>query len=96
MTDLATLLTNKMATPLESCTKFEIRSSIRFLHAEQIKPIEIYRRISSVYGANSLSQDRVYKWIKKFENGVTTLDDSPRPGQAYRVINKSNVLGSKW
>ena len=34
------------------------------------------------YGDARLSQQQVYEWSRKFANGVTSMEDAPRPGQA--------------
>jgi len=28
----------------------------------------------------------VYEWTRKFMNGISSVTDSPRPGQAHRVV----------
>ena len=40
----------KMAAPLETCTREEKRSVIRFLRVEGVKPIEVHRRMKVQYG----------------------------------------------
>ena len=72
----------KMAAPLETCTREEQLSVIRFLRSEGVKPIEIHRRMKVQYGDACLSQQQVYGWGRKFANGVTSVEDAPRPGQA--------------
>ena len=76
----------KMAAPLETCTKEEQRCVIRFLRSEGVKPIEIHRRMKVQYGDACLSQQQVYEWSRKFANGVTSVEDAPRPGQAQQVV----------
>ncbi|PNF34305.1 hypothetical protein B7P43_G16292 [Cryptotermes secundus] len=81
----------KMAAPLETCTREEQRSVIRFLCSEGVKPIEIYRRMKFQYGDACLSQQQVYEWSRKFANGVTSVEDAPRLGQAHRVVTPENT-----
>jgi len=38
------------------------------------------------YGDACLSLQQVYEWTRKFMNGVSSVRDSPRPGQAHLVI----------
>jgi len=33
-----------------------------------------------------MSLQQVYEWSRKFLNGVSSVTDSPRPGQAHRVV----------
>ncbi|XP_050925028.1 histone-lysine N-methyltransferase SETMAR [Lates calcarifer] len=53
----------------KACSRIEQRSVIKFLVAEGCKPIEIHRRMSTVYGATCFSQKNVYKWAKLFKEG---------------------------
>jgi hypothetical protein len=78
----------KMATPLETCTKEEQRSVIRFLTSEGVKPIEIHCRMKAKYGDACLSQQQVYEWSRKFTICVTSVKDAPRLGQPHRVVTK--------
>jgi len=71
-----------MAAPLETCTREEQRYVIRFLHSEGVKLTEIHRRMKYQYGDTCLSQQQVCEWGRKFANGVTSVEDAPRPGQA--------------
>jgi len=71
-----------MAVPLDHCTKQEKRSVVRFLFSKGVKPIEIYRRMRIQYGDRCMSRTQVYEWTDKFKNGVTSVEDSPRPGPA--------------
>ena len=74
-----------MAAPLATCTKEEQRLAILFYN-EGVKPIEIHRRMKFQYGDACLSLQQVYEWTRKFMNGISSLTDSPRPGQAHRVV----------
>ena len=81
----------KMAAPLETCTREEQRCVIRFLRSEGVKPIEIRRRMKVQYSDACLSQQQVYEWSRKFTNGVTSVEDARRPGQAQRVVTPQNI-----
>ena len=80
-----------MAAPLATCTKEEKRSVIRFLSSEGLKPIEIHRRMNVQYGNACLSLQQVYEWSRKFMNGVTSVTEDPRPGQAHRVVKAEDI-----
>ena len=75
----------KMAAPLATCTKEDRRSVIHFC-SEGVKPIEIHRRMKVQYGDAYLSLQQVYEWTRKFMNGISSVTDSPRPGQAHPVV----------
>jgi hypothetical protein len=66
----------KIAVPLETCTKEEQRSVIRFLTSEGVKPIEIHHRMKAKYGDACLSQQQMYKWSRKFTNCATSGDET--------------------
>jgi len=72
-----------MVAPLAACTKEEQRSVMRFLRSEGVKPIEIHQRMEVQYGDACLSLQQVYEWSSKFLNGVSSVTDSPRQGQAH-------------
>jgi len=75
-----------MAAPLATCTKEEQRSVIRFLSSEVVKRTELHRRIKVQYGDACPSLQQVYERAMKFTNGISSVTDSPRPGQAHRVV----------
>jgi len=80
-----------MAAPLAPCTKEEQRSVICVLRSEGVKPIEINRPMEVQYGDACLSLQQVYEWSRKFLNGVSSVTDSPRPGQAHRVVTPEAI-----
>ena len=80
-----------MAAPLGISTSEEQRSVIRFLRSEGLKLIEIHGRMKVQYGDACLSQQQVYEWSRKFANGVTSVEDAPRTGQAQRVVTTQNI-----
>ena len=38
------------------------------------------------YGDECLSLQQVYEWTRKFMTSISSVKDSPRPGQAHRVV----------
>jgi hypothetical protein len=38
-----------------------------------------------------LSLHKMYEWSRKFLNGVSSVTDSPRPGQAHRVVTPEAI-----
>ena len=75
-----------MAAPIATCTKEEQLSVIRVLSSEGVKPIGIDRRMKVQYGDACLSLQQLYKWTRKFMNGISSVTGCPRPGQAHRVV----------
>jgi len=80
-----------VAAPLATCTKEEQRSAIRFLSSEVVKPIEIHRRMKVQYGDACLSLQQVHEWTRKFTKGISSVADSPRPGQAHLVVTPEGI-----
>ena len=81
----------KMVAPLATCTKEEQRFDIRFLSSEGVKPIKIHRRMKVQYGDACLLLQQVYEWTTKFMNGISSVTDSPWPGQAHWVVTPEAI-----
>ena len=43
-----------------------------------------------------MSLTQVYEWTEKFKNGVTSVEDSPRPGPAVTQDNIAAVENVVW
>ena len=67
------------------------RSVIRFLSSEGVKPIEIHRRMKVQYVDARLSLQQVYGCTGQFMNSISSVTDSPRPGQAHRVVTPEGI-----
>lgn len=71
-------------------SKIEIRSVIKFLTAEKCTPIEIHRRLCTVYGENNVCSLRtVERWNKLFIEGRTSIDDDERTGRPSDGIEET-------
>ena len=62
-----------------------------FFHSKGVKPIEIHRRMKVQHGDACLSLQKVYEWTRKFMNGISSVTDSARPGQAHRVVTSEAI-----
>ena len=62
-----------------------------FFKYEEVKPIEIHRRMNVHYVDARLSLQQVYEWTRKFMNGISSVTDSHRPGQAHRVVTPEAI-----
>jgi len=80
-----------MAAPLATCTEEEQRFDIHFLRGEGVKPSQNHQWMEVQYSDACLSLQQVYKWSRKFLNGVSSVTDSPRPGQAHRVVTPEAI-----
>ena len=70
-----------MDAPLQDCTIEEQRGVVRFLWMEGVKPVEIHLRMLAQYGQSTLSQRKVYVWVKRFKSGGTRVTDEGRSGR---------------
>ena len=43
------------------------------------------------YGDACLSLQQVYEWTRMFMNGISSVRDFPRPGQAHRVVTPEAI-----
>jgi len=64
---------------------------LSFLISMGVKPSEIHRRMKVQYGDTCLSLQQVYEWTRKYMNGISSVTDSPRPGQAHRVVTPEAI-----
>jgi hypothetical protein len=80
-----------MAARLHHAPKKNSVLSSGLLSSEEVKPIEIHRRMKVQYGDACLSLQQVYEWTRKFMNGSSSVTDSPRPCQAHRVITSEAI-----
>jgi len=69
-----------MEPPLQDCTIEEQRGVVRFLCAEEVKPVEIHRRMLAQYGQSTKSQGKVYEWVERFKSGRTRVTDEGHSG----------------
>ena len=79
----------------EACSRIEQRSVTKFLVGEKCKPAEIYRRMSTMYGATCFSRKNVYKWVKLFKERRSGVEDEDNPGrltESPKVIESVNDL----
>jgi len=84
-----------MAVPLANMHRKEQRSLIRLLGSEVVKPIEIHRLMKVQYGDACLSLQQVYGWTGKFMNGISSVTDCPRPGQAHPVVTPEGIAAGE-
>ncbi|GLG97066.1 hypothetical protein R5R35_009330 [Gryllus longicercus] len=67
-----------MATRLETWSKLEVRSVVRFLTAKGLSPTEIHKELVAVYGEAVMSRKQVSVWSNAFKHGRVNLEDKPR------------------
>ncbi|GBM77927.1 hypothetical protein AVEN_205636-1 [Araneus ventricosus] len=79
-----------MLRKIESPAKCELRSVIRFLHAEGSNAAEIHRRMSKVYGEAFMSDSKVQKWCRNFDAGRTDVHDAF--GQGRKPMSTDDLV----
>ena len=80
-----------MEVPLKKSSKFELRSTIRFLTAKKCSGAEIHRELCSVYGVGCMSLQMVNRWRKEFEQGREEVFDEARSGRPTDAVSDENV-----
>jgi hypothetical protein len=78
---------------MESPTKCEVRSVIRFLQAKGERPAEIHKHIVAVYG-NVMNRQNVTKWCCEFSEGRTDVHDEQRSGTPYLISDDLAFAGT--
>ena len=84
-----------MATTIENASKSEVRSVIRFLHAQGKNGKEIHSQIVATYGGGFISKSQVYRWCSLSDAGHTSLIDearSGRPSMQERTVSAVDEL----
>ncbi|XP_025410521.1 protein GVQW3-like [Sipha flava] len=74
---------------IENAATCELRSVIRFLNAENIKPVDIHRQICEVYGENAMSDSMVRRWVRLFKEGRTNVHDEERTGRPSLISGQN-------
>jgi hypothetical protein len=69
----------------------EIRSVIRFSNTRYVKPDDINRQISEVYGENAMSDGMVRKCVRKFPTKVVITCTTSR-GAAGRLWSQATTF----
>ncbi|GBM00655.1 hypothetical protein AVEN_118006-1 [Araneus ventricosus] len=76
-----------MPQSIENPADCEIRSTICFLNAKDVKAAEIHRQISEVYGENLMSEGMVRKWIRAFKDGHKKVHNEHRSGRTSVITD---------
>jgi len=71
----------EMELPLAAPARCKVRAVIRFLNAKGVKPFEIHRPLTEVYGESCIDVKNVHKWCREFTAGRTEIHDEERSGR---------------
>lgn len=80
-----------MAARLDSWTREEVRSVVRFLNAKGLQPTEIHKQLVEVYGEKVMVKSKVYSWCKKFNAGRDNVADEHRSGRPSTGATETNI-----
>ena len=70
-----------MEVPIAATARCEVRAVIRFLNTKGVKPIQIHRQLTEVYGESCMDVKNVRKWCREFTAGHTEIHDEERSGR---------------
>lgn len=76
-----------MAHKIDNPATCEVRSVIRFLNAENVRPSEIHRRITEVYGTGTMDESSVRRWVRNFKQGRDNVHDEERSGRPSLITD---------
>ena len=80
-----------MTTPLD--VRFKQRAVIEFFVAENVKPVDIHRRLLAVYGNQTLDVSSVRRWVlrvKGSEVGKAIIADQDRSVRPVTVTDEAH------
>lgn len=66
------------------------RCVIEFLHAENVKAVDIHRRLVNVYGDEAVDVSTVRRWVSRFRSNDCTVEDKPRCGRPCTAVTSEN------
>jgi hypothetical protein len=69
-----------MSKKIENPAECEVRAVIRFLNAQNVRRIEIYRQLTAVYGEGVMNESNVRQQCRMFNEGRTNVRDEERSG----------------
>jgi hypothetical protein len=76
----------KMAAPIQSPAKCEVRSVIWFINTKSEHPVEIHKQIVAVYD-DVMNRQNVTKWCREFSEGRTDVHDEQRSGRSSLIFD---------
>lgn len=71
-------------------SRIKVSLVISFPHCKWLKPSEIYREVTSMYG-KVISQFMIYRWCREFNARREQMEDLSRPQRPESAINDENV-----
>lgn len=80
---------------MKGSQKSEIRAYIKARGALKIPAIKIRKELCDIYGSSAVSLITVRRWLNKFQNGKTSVEDSDRSGRPRFQVSEANIAAVK-
>ena len=74
-----------------SLKRAKIRTYIKGHNELKIEPNTIYNEICKIYGDSEVSYRLVKNWIRKFHNGIDSVQDASRSGRSRTAVTPKNM-----
>ena len=75
--------------------KTEIRSYIKCCIRLNIDSKQIFNELCSIYGPQTISMRRVFRWVKAFKAGKFSVEDDTSPGRPKTYVTEANIAAVK-
>ena len=75
--------------------KTEIRSYIKCHIRLNTDSKQIFNELCGIYGPQTISMRIVFRWVKAFKAGKSSVEDDTRPGRPKTSITKPNIAAVK-
>jgi hypothetical protein len=82
-----------MSKEIENPAECEVWAVIRFLNAQNVRPIEIYRQLIAVYGQGVMNESDVRKWCRMFNECRANVPDARPSSLAAWKTGLNNTCG---
>jgi len=69
---------------------FHQHAVIEFLVNEEIATADIHHRLQRVYGDVCMGVNSVRRWVKRFKDGNTSIQDQPHSGRPQTASTEPN------
>lgn len=71
--------------------KIEQHVNFKFLVKLKKSPTECLKILTEVYGKDTMSRTRVFKWHKRFKDGREEMEDDEHPGRPSTSKTDENI-----
>ena len=80
---------------MKGSQKSEIRAYIKARGVLKIPAKQILKELCDIYGSSAVSIAAVWRWLHKFQNGITSTKDSDRSGRPGIQVTEANIAAVK-